>query len=164
MEQVEQEKELVKWRASARPYKPLSRQLFMTGVAIAILVGVILAFAGEWALILVVGAMVFAYYVWSTVPPEETEYGMTTQGVKVHGQVYKWEELGRWWVEEKWGTRLVVIEAPVSISRRLFLVLGSGEEKKIAEVLNKYLVMEKPIETQMDKAGKWLMEKFPLEK
>ena len=160
---VEQEKELVKWTAASRPFKPLSRQIFTTAVAIAILVGVILIFAGEWVLIMVMAAAIFAYYAWSTVPPEESEYVITTRGLRVHGQLYRWEELSRWWMEDKWGYKLMVVDTPLSFPRRLHVVLGTASEAKVKEVMEKYVLMERPEPTAMDRAGKWVAEKFPLE-
>ena len=161
--EVKQERELVKWMAAGRPYQQLNRQLFTTAVVIAGLVSVILIFAGEWMLILVLAAMLFAYYVWSTVPPEEVEYVITTKGVLVHGRVTKWEMMTRWWMEEKWGQKMVGIEVPGEWPGRMWLVVKPEVEEGIKETLGKYVEMEKPEATQADKMGKWLAEKFPLE-
>ena len=132
-------------------------------IVIAVLISILLAFAREWMLIATLAAMIFAYYVWSTVPPEEVEYSITTRGLRVHGQLYRWEELVQWWVEDKWGQQMIVIVAPAVVSRRLHLLLGKVGEEQVKSVLEKYLVMERPPETAMDKAGKWMSEKFPLE-
>lgn len=160
--QVQQEKELVKWMAAERPYKPLDRQMFVTGVVVAILVGVIMLLAGEFMAILVLAAVIFAYYVWSTVPPQQVEYKITTRGIRTSGQLYSWGEMARWWVEEKWGSKLLVVETPVSWPKQLHLVLGE-EETVVREVMGKYLLMEKPAETGMEKMGRWVGEKFPLQ-
>lgn len=146
----------------SRPFQPGDRQIFITGVVVAILISVILALAGEWMLIAVLVALIFAYYVWTNVPPEETEYVITTKGVRMHGQIYLWQELTRWWVEEKWGHKILSIDAPVSFPKRLHLVMGSVDEAKLTEVMGKHLVLEAPIDTPMDRAGRWLVEKFPL--
>jgi len=39
----------------------------------------------------------------------------------------------------------------------------TDNENQIKEAMGKYVLMEKPAETTMDRAGKWLTEKFPLE-
>jgi hypothetical protein len=153
---------LLTWSAMSRPYKPLDRQIFATGVIIAVLISIIAAFAGEWMLIAVIVAGVFAYYMWSTVPPEMTEFAITSKGVRAHNQLHLWQELTRWWIDEKVGHRMLVIEAPLSVARRLHLILGDTPAEKVQEALSKYLPMEKPVETSMDKAGRWLAEKFPL--
>jgi hypothetical protein len=156
------EETLLQWSALSRPYKPLDRQLFMTGVIIAVLVSIIAAFAGEWMLIAVIVAGIFAYYMWSTVPPENTEYILTSKGVRVHGQLYLWQDLSHWWFDNKNGHHMVIIDTPVSVTRRIHLLLGDMGPEKIQQVLNKHLPMDKPEETSMDKAGRWVSEKFPL--
>ena len=132
-------------------------------MVIAILVGIILLLAGEWILIMVVAALVFAYYVWSTVPPVEADFSITTRGVRMHGQLYAWEVLNRWWISEKWGHKLLNIETPVVTVGRLILPLGKGTQEEAEKVIGKYVLMEQPNDTTMDKLGKWLTETFPLE-
>jgi len=160
--QIQPERELFHWQAVSRPYRPLDRQLFATGVVIAILISIIAAFAGEWMIIAVIGATVFAYYVWSTVPPEKTDYVVSTKGIWVHGQLHLWAELARWWIEDKWGHKMLVVDAPLSLSRRLYLVLENVDENAFKATLETYLTMDKPPETSADKAGRWLSDKFPL--
>lgn len=160
---VEQERTLLTWKAPSRPYRASQKQFMTVPLVIGVLVGLILLLAGEWMLIAVVAALIFAYYVWSTVPPEEAEYSLTNRGVRVHGQLYVWEAFTRWWMEEKWGHKLVALEAPRHMVGRVLVPLGSGDEKKVEEIVSKFVLREKPADTAVDKAGKWLAEKFPLE-
>lgn len=157
------EQTLLKWMAPSRPFKTRDRQFFTTVVAIVVLVSVILMFAGEWMLIAVLAAMCFAYYVWSTVPPEETEYAITDKGIRAHGQLYKYSDLAAWWVESRFGQSVLVVDAPLVVGRRLHLVLRDVSEQQLQDVLAKYLPMEKPLPTTMDKVTSWITEKFPLE-
>lgn len=157
------EQTLLKWMAPSRPFKARDRQFFTTAVAIVILVSIILVFAGEWMLIAVLAAMCFAYYVWSTVPPEEAEYAITDRGVRVHGTLHRFEELSAWWVESQFGHQVLVIDAPLVPGRRLHIVLKEVTEDQLQETLGKHLTLEKPAETSMDKVSHWVSEKFPLE-
>lgn len=157
------EKDLLQWTAASRPFKPLDRQLFATGIIIAVLVSIISAFAGEWMLIAVIVAIVFAYYMWSTVAPEDTQYVLTTRGVRAHGQLYLWQELTRWWIEDKGGHKMLMIDSPLNFPKRLHLLLGSLDEKTVENIMGTYLLQEKPLETPLDKAGRWLADKFPLQ-
>ncbi len=157
------EQTLFKWMAPSRPFKLRDRQFFTTIIVIAALISILLAFAGEWMLIATIAAMIFAYYIWSTVPPEDVEYSITTRGVRVHGQLYRWEDLVQWWFEDKWGQKMLVIATPLAVAKRLHLLLGQTPEDSVKQVMEKHLVMEKPPETVTDKAGKWVAEKFPLE-
>lgn len=157
------EQVLLKWMAPSRPFKTRDRQFFATVIVIAVLISILLAFAREWMLIAVIAAMIFAYYVWSTVAPEDMEYSITSRGIRMHGQLYRWEELVQWWTEDKWGQKMLVIATPTAAARRLHLLMGQMDEEQVKQVLEKYLVMEEPPETALDKAGKWVSEKFPLE-
>lgn len=132
-------------------------------LVIAILVSVLLIFAGEWMLIGVIAAMVFAYYVWSTVPPEEVEHVLTTRGVRVHGQLYRFEDMERWWMEDRWGYKMLIIDIPVAFPKRLHLVVGNVDENVLKETMGVSVLMEQPVETPMERMGKWLAEKFPLD-
>lgn len=160
---VEQEQTLLAWKAPSRPFKQKGSQFLTVPMVIAILVGIILLLAGEWMLIMVVAALVFAYYVWSTVPPVEADFSLTTRGVRLHGQLYAWEVLVRWWISEKWGQKLLNIETPAVTVGRLILPLGKTAQEAAEKEIGKYLLKEQPNDTVMDKMGKWLTETFPLE-
>jgi|SRR3989344_1710073 len=160
---VEQERVVVIWKAPARPYKGKGKGFMTVPLVIGGLVALILLVAGEWVLISVVAALVFGYYAWTVVPPEEVEYKLTTRGARVGGDLYEWEWFTRWWETEKWGHKLITLEMPGNVVGRLILPVGSGDVSKVVGVMEKLLLNEKPPETMTDKAGKWLTEKFPLE-
>jgi len=160
----EQEKVFLRWNAPSRPHRGLSKDFLTVPVVIAILVGLILLVAGEWMIIGVVAALVFAYYAWSIVPPELAEYQVTSRGLRVAGRLYLWDEFTRWWIGEKWESRLLCLEAPMQTVGQIMVPLGDVSEEKLEGVMEKLLLHEQPADTQLDKAGKWLSEKFPLEK
>jgi len=159
----QQEIVLTAWTAPSRPYKTGGQKQMTVPTVLAVLVGVILLMAGEWMLIAVVAALVFAYYVWSTVAPEEAEYKITTRGIRAQGQLYPWESLARWWWDEKWDHKLLMVETPMLLAGRLVMPIGKTNEKDIEKVMNEYLLMERPADTTLDKMSKWMAEKFPLE-
>jgi hypothetical protein len=160
---VEQEKSLLVWKGPNRPYKTPGKQFLTVPMVIGILVGLIFLLAGEWMAIAVIASIIFAYYMWSTVPPQEAEFAITNRGIRVGGQLYVWDVLTRWWMGEKWGQKMLMVETPVSPVGRLVMPLGETKEEKITEIMEKYLLREKPNDTLLDKSGKWLTEKFPLE-
>lgn len=159
---IEQEKILLVWKAPARPFKQKDKQMLTVPVVIAILVGVVMLIAGEWVIIALIAAILFAYYMWSTVPPEEAEYVITNRGLKIHGRSYPWEVLSRWWIDDKDGQQLLMLESPAGIVGRLVAPLGKQDPKEIEKIMEKYVFHEKPADTQLDKAGKWLANKFPI--
>ena len=161
-QRIEQEKTLLTWKAPSRPFRSKEKRALTVPMVIAILVAFILVIAGEWVLIAVVAALVFAYYMWTTVPPEEAEFSLTTRGVRAHGSLYTWDTLVRRWVEQEWDHDLMIVETPMVLGGRLILPMGKNREAVEGE-MSKYLLMEKPPDTALDKMGKWMEEKFPLE-
>jgi len=114
-------------------------------------------------LIGVIAALAFAYYLWSTTPPQNTSYSITSLGIRAHDQLYRFEEITRWWLEDKWGQTLLVIDTPYRFPPRLHLLLHTLKPKSIEDILSQYVLMEKPKATPLDRAGVWLASKFPLE-
>lgn len=157
------ESTLITWQAPVRPFRSHSRQLVTTAATIATLVAIILAFAGEWMLIATLAALIFAYYLWSTVPPETVTHSITTWGVRAHSQLFHFEEITRYWFEDKWGHPLLVINTPGRFPVRLHLLLDKITPQQIEDALSPYLLKEKPDPTPLDRAGAWLASKFPLE-
>ena len=159
---IQQEKVLTTWQAPVRLTAPGNRQIYTTAIVILSLVGIILAIAGEWMLIATLAALLFAYYLWSTAAPEMTSYSITTWGIRANAQLYRWSEMDRWWLDEKWGKPILVIDTPLRFPPRLHLILGSTKSQEITAIMSTHLILDKPLPTPMDKAGSWLSAKFPL--
>ncbi len=159
---VQQEETLLAWRAPARPFKSGAGAFMKTPMVIAVLIGLVLLIAMEWMLIIVLAALIFAYYAWSMVPPEMVEYQLTSRGVRVNEKLYEWEGMYRWWMNEQWGQKMLMIETPLSLVGTLALLLGDASPDKVEAVMERMLLKDKPADTGMDKAGKWLSQKFPL--
>lgn len=163
--QIVPEEILARWVAAGRPYRQRGRQFFTTVIVIAALLGILLLVAGEWMLIIVMGALVFFYWAQSKIAPEEVEYVISSRGIKIAGQKNAWDRLVRWWMDEQWGQKIAVVETAEGFPKRLFMVLGGGvQEEEVKTALGKYLPEDKPAETVLDRMGRWLGEKFPLEK
>jgi len=155
---------LYSWKAPSRPFKKRDKEFWTTVIAIVVLVGLILFFVKEWFLIAAIISFVFVYYVLSTVEPEEMEYKITNRGIIYGGQTYPYEAISQFWFSEKYGQRIVNFELQGGgLIGRLTILVGQGEEKKIKELLLKYLVEEEVKPTFLDKAADWLQKKVPLE-
>ncbi len=157
-----QEQIYLEWRAPARPYQKKGKGFMTLPLVIAFLVGVILITAGEWMLIAVVAALVFAYYTWSVVPAELIDYKITSRGLRIAGKLYEWNVFTRWWMETKWEHELLCLETPAEIVGRVVVPLGETKPMQVEKVMNTLLLHERPADTDMDKMGKWLGDKFPL--
>ncbi len=160
---VREMKVLLSWKAPLRVFKRRDREFWTTIGSIVFLLAIILFFIKEWLLIAVIIALVFVYYVLSSVEPEEVEHEITTRGVRFAGRDFLWEELGQFWFSERWAQKILCLELRHKFPGRLELLLGETDEKKIKDLLLKYLPEETPQPSFVERASKWLSEKIPLE-
>jgi len=159
----QKEEELLRWKAPARLFKKRDREYYTTIGAIVFLLVVILLFIKQWMLIAVIVAFAFVSYVLAAVQPEEVEHVVTSKGIKTGGKTYLWGDLVRFWFEEKWKLKMLVVEVKKGFPARLMMMLSGQDEKELEEALSDYLKMEKPESGIVDKAAGWLSEKVPLE-
>jgi len=156
------EETIFQWVAESRPYKKRDKQYYITIALIVFLVSLILFFAGQFLPIAVVIAAAFLAYVLSSVPPDKTDIIITTYGIRFDGQLYYWQELGRFWLGERQDQNIINIELG-RFPHRITLVYDKQDEQTIVEVLSEILLFEKPPLTSYEKASQWLSEKIPLE-
>ena len=162
--QPEPEKTLFSWKGAARPFKRRSREFYSTVGVIVLLLSVILFFAREFLLIGVIVSLAFIGYVLASVEPEEIVYKVTNKGIRVVDKYYFFEYMGRFWFEEKWGQRLLMIEHFGGFPTVVVAVLKEkSQEKGLMGILKEYLIFQKPAPTAMDNMAKWISEKIPLE-
>lgn len=158
-----QPEELIfEWRAAARPFKKRNRQYYTTVALIVFLVSAILFFAGQFLPIAVVVTIAFLSYVLSSVPPQESLISITTYGIRFDDELFYWEELGRFWLDEKNGQEVINIELG-RFPNRVTLLYQKKDEPAIIDVLSEILLQERPPLTSYERASKWLSEKIPLE-
>lgn len=159
------EETLVTWEAPARPFKKRNKQFFSTVFIIAILVALILFFAGQVLPVALVISVVFLVYVTAMIPPQDVSVKLTNYGFYIDKEAYAWYEMGRFWFEKKQGYDTLQIELG-RFPNRLSLVLIDGvtpSKENLELVLSEVLLKEKPKPTAFEKASLWLSEKIPLE-
>lgn len=161
-EKPQPEETVLQWVAANRPYKQRNRQYYVTIGTIVLLVSLILFFAGQFLPIAVVVSVGFLAYVLSAIPPSNSTFKLTSYGLRVDESLYNWEDMGRFWFDDKSGQKMLNVE----VSRfpfRLSLLLGQQDEQPIRAIMQQILLEEKPKPTQFDKASMWLQQKFPLD-
>ena len=159
---TKQTKVLLEWQSAARPFKKRDREVFWTAGSIVALISVILFFVKEFLLIAVILSLYFVFWVLNTVSPGKINHKITSSGIETGGQVYKWEDLGRFWFNKKWGNNILNVETKKGLSGRLLMLLGP-EKEEIKKVLVSHLTFEKAEETWLNGASEWLQKKVPLE-
>lgn len=159
------EETLVEWDAPARPFRKRKRQFFSTVMIIALLVSLILFFAGQTLSVAVVISVVFLVYVTAVIPPQNLHYKLTNYGIYVEKEAFSWVSMGRFWFDTKAGQRVMEIEL-YRFPWRLTFVLIDGQtprESDLEKVLSEVLMKEKPELTSYEKAAEWFKDKIPLE-
>lgn len=160
---LEKEKVLLQWKSLSRPYKKRGKEFYSTIAAFVFLLTIILAFFKEFLAIIAIWAMGFFAYAVSATEPEMMEHEITSRGVKTGKNKHRWGELLRFWFEEKWGNKILMVETARAFPGRLMILLGDMKNEDIEKILVKKIAYDKPEKTFMDKAEKWLQDKIPLE-
>jgi hypothetical protein len=161
--QVEQEQVLLSWIAKSRPFRKTDMQSRQVLIVLGVLIGMVLVFAQEWMLLAVLISGAFYYYAANSVAPGEMEFQITNYGLRAFGRLFRWWEFSQWWWAEKWTTKLIGLQLQTGLTGRIFIPVEKGKEEDVEKILNKYVYFEKPKELVMDKMGRWVAEKFPLE-
>jgi hypothetical protein len=156
------EEVLLEWVAPSRPFKKPNKQFFTTITMIGVLIGLILFFANQMLPVAVVIAVVFLAYVLFSIPPGDVRYRLTTYGLRIEEQLYYWEELGRFWFTKQYKIDVLHLEV-ARFPNTIHLLLGDISKQDMDSILSEVLLHERPPLTPVEKAGKWLQEKVPLD-
>jgi hypothetical protein len=157
-----EEKVLHTWKSVERPFKKWSKEFYSTVIVLAVLVSIIFFFIEGLMLVMVIWAVVFMAWAISRTEPGTREHKITDKGIRTGGVLYRWETMLVYWLEEKWDKKLLRVLLN-KFPGQLVLVYDKGEEKKIREVMSRFVLLEKPEATWTDRVVKWFGEKLPLE-
>lgn len=162
---IEDKMTLLSWRAPSRLFKKRDRVFFQTVIALVVVIVLILILINEFLLIGVVLSVAFVSYVLATVPPQEIENKITRKGIETAGLTNKWEELNGFWLDEKWGQNMLVLEKKSGFPNHVIILLGNSDKKIVADKVNEHLpLLHIPDKAWVDKAADWLHRHLPLEK
>lgn len=156
---------LLEWESSSRPFQPKSKEFYRTAGAFVLLFVVILLFIGEFLLIGVILAIMFALYAFSTVPPTTIKHKITNLGVQTGDYFHKWEEMYEFWFDQKYGQEMVDIKLLIGFPPHLQLMLGNVDKTKLKVLLSDHVPFrETPEKTVLDRMVAWFTKNFPLER
>ncbi len=156
----EEERDLVAWSAPARPFKRRNREFWITAIAIAAVVGLVLFLVEGFMPVILVISVVFLFYVLSTVEPDKIEYKVTNRGIKVAGKRTDWNMMGRFWFTRRFDSDLLVIET-FSLPGRLEVVILPERKEEVKKAISEYLTHEEVPPSGLDKAANWFSKKMP---
>ena len=156
----EPEKDLVSWTAPARPFKRRDREFYITILAIAGIVGLVLFLIEGFMPVILIVSLVFLFYVLSTVEPENIEYKITNKGIKVVDKRTDWSLINRFWFSRRFDSELLVVET-LGLPGRMELVINQEDKERIRKTLSSYIVEEEAPPSYLDKAANWFAKKLP---
>src|SRR3989338_7508400 len=160
--QEKEVKDLMSWSSPSRVFRKRDKSWF-TNVSILVLVLiVIILFVREFIPISVVLAIAFVYYVLATVPPDDVEHKITTQGITSSHHSYLWNELVDFWFTAKHDQKVLNVGTKLRYPGRLIMLLGSEDLEKVKDTLVNYLPFrEVPKVSWLDKIADALSKKLP---
>jgi hypothetical protein len=154
----EAERDLLVWTAPGRPFKRINREFYVTVIAIASIVGLVLFLVEGWMPVILIVSLVFLFYVMNTVEPENIEYKITNRGIKVSGKLTGWNYLVRYWFSRRFDSELLVFES-LLLPGRIEFVIKVEDKEKIKRALSPYLTEEEAPPSYLDKASNWFAKK-----
>ncbi|MDR0463184.1 MAG: hypothetical protein LBG64_03125 [Pseudomonadales bacterium] len=156
---------LFTWVSYSRVERPKpSRRYYLNLGLILFLIALILFFANQFALLMVVLALTFLGYVLINTKPIKVRHTLTNFGIRTDDKYFSWIQRGNFfWFEESYGQEMVVIETK-KFPFRITMLTGNQVNKiQIKKVLLEYMSNKKPEPTQADKIIRWCKDKFPLD-
>ncbi len=154
------EKDLLGWIAPARPFKRRNREFYITVISIAAIAGFIIFLAEGMMPVILIIALIFLFYIMNTVEPENLEYKLTDQGIKIAGTKTGWQFTKRFWFTTRLGTELLVVETTI-IPGRLELVIKPEMKEEIKKIMLTYIIEEEASPSTLDKLSSWFAKKLP---
>lgn len=154
------EKDLLTWIAPARPFKRRGREFYITVISIAAIAGLVIFLAEGMMPVILIISLIFLFYILNTVQPEDLEYKLTDQGVKIAGARTDWQFTKRFWFTTRLGTEILVVETSV-IPGRLELVIKPELKEEIRKTMLNYIVEEEAVPSTLDKLSSWFAKKLP---
>jgi hypothetical protein len=153
------EKDLFAWTAKSRPFKKRPREYWVTIVAIASLLSFILFLAEGTMPVILIIAVLFLYFVMSTVEPHDLSFKITDKGIRVGDRLTEWNQLTRYWFTKRLDVTTLNFET-IAFPGRLEVVIQEKDMVKMRTLLSKYLPEEEPEKTSVDKASDWVSKKI----
>lgn len=168
-QQVEQQysqlRTLLSWSAPGRPFERKTKQYFLNMILIVLLIQVILFLFSQYALMVLVAALVFLAYALGTVSPHDFHFKVTTEGVMVEDHFYLWEELYDFYFKKQHNQDVLIIGTKAWVPGELTVVLGDIHKEQVRDILIPYLPYREFVKpTFMEKSSTWLERNFPLDK
>lgn len=157
---------LLAWTAPGRPFRKKSKQYYLSGILIVLLLEIIFFLFSQYMLMLVVLSLLFVAFALVSVPPHNFHYKISSEGITVEDHFFLWQELYDFYFKKRDGTSVLHVRTRALLPGELTITLGdSVDVPHVKSVLLGYLPFREYVKpTLMEKWGDWLAHNFPLEK
>ena len=158
-------KTFLSWSAPGRPFKKRGKQFYMTALLIALLIEVILFLFSQYMFMFVIASLVFVGFAFTSVPPKNFHYRVSSEGIAVEDHFYIWEELYDFYFRRREGIDILYVRTKDFLPGALIISLGDLHKDQVKQALIQFLPYREIVKpTFMDRSGDWLYKNFPLEK
>lgn len=158
-------KTLLIWEGPERPYKKQDRKFYSGMISVALVLCLFLAFAGQFALIIVLLSLLFATYALYSTPPQKTTYVITEDGVELGEEKIFWEQIEDFFVTKKLDEKVINLNLLQGFMKRRYLIPDTQDTMdKAVEIIEKNVQRRKineeksPLQKQIKKLGLSLRE------
>lgn len=156
----EAERDLLVWTAPERPFQRRDRQFYTTVFAIAGIISLVLFLAEGIMPVVLIIALMFLFYVLSTVPPGNIQYKVTSKGIKIADKLTEWGALIRFCFAKRSGSDVIVFDT-VLIPGKIEFVIDPEIKDDLKREISAYIPYEEIPASGLDKVVNWVAQKLP---
>ncbi len=154
-------KELFNWTSPERVFVPRNKKWFINTALLVLILVVVTLILKEFLLMGAILAVLFVLYILATVPPQQIEHRITTQGIISNNRSYLWDELADFWFKDKYDYTLLEVDTYLRFPDQLSLIIADQDKTRIRDILVKYLPYREVInKSWLEKSGEWVTKKL----
>lgn len=129
------QKVLHSWKAPAIVFIQRKKAWFLKVSIVALLLILFFAFLQDFIVILVICVIVLIAFLLASIPPQEVEHKVTSRGIKSIGDLYKWKDLSKFWVAERYNQKVIYVHTKLRYPSRIVMIVGKKDELKVVKLL-----------------------------
>jgi hypothetical protein len=129
------QKVLYSWKAPAIVFVQREKAWFLKVSIVALLLILFFAFLQDFIVILVICMTVLITFLLASIPPQEVDHKVTNKGIKSIGDLYKWKDLSKFWVAEKYNQKIVYVHTKLRYPSRIVMIVSKEDELKVVKLL-----------------------------
>lgn len=154
-------KDLYTWSSPQRLFIPRDKKWYTYVILLVLIITLGLLFLRQFIIIAPVLAIAFVAYVLASVPAENVEHKITTQGINTSAHSYLWSEMIDFWFTNKSKETILYIDTYLNFPRRLIILVGQGDMETIKKKMVQYIpYRELPKTSWMDRVADFFTNKF----